>query len=226
MKLFQIRNVHTYHKIRSIKMYKGTISLFLILMFLIFSGCEKENTKEEIKEPVQDATSSATQQADQWLPEDDLTYNIVGYKKGLKGCTIEYNKTMYRGGNILSTEGAKVLQEKGIKTVISVTPDDNINTICNTFGLNQIDMYYDYGKLSDSTINSFLNVLDSAETPLYIHCFSGKQRAGLLCAISRIYKEDWSFENAELEYGKLGGKVEEDRPLLVRANEIIKSRKG
>lgn len=211
---------------------KRALSLILILTLIIIANCDKKNSASNsqnsntTKVINNDASSSASQKKESWMPIEDLTYNVIGYKKGLKGCTIEYNKALYRGGNILSTEGAKALQEKGIKTVVSVTPDDNIKTLCGTFGIVNIEMYYDYGNLTDSTINKFLDLLDNAEEPLYIHCFSGKQRAGLLCAISRIYKEDWSFENAEVEYGKLGGKVEEDRPLLIRANEIIKKRKS
>lgn len=209
-------------------------SRFLIIPLSIFTilstNCEKENPEPKIKTnkaTTADATSSASQKTDSWLPEDDSNYTVIGYKKGLKGVTVKYSNNIYRGGNILSAEGAKLLQGKGIKTVVSVTPDDNIQTLCNTFNFTNINMYYDYGKLTDSVTNAFLDILDKNETmPVYIHCFSGKQRAGLLCAIARIYKEDWTFEKAEHEYGKLGGKVKEDHELFIRAYRIIKERKS
>lgn len=220
----------------NLKPYKGDLKMrnsFFIIPILIFvtlsTNCEKEesSSKAQInKSTSADATSTASQKSDSWLPEVDTTYKIIGYKKGLKGVTIEYNPNMFRGGNILSAEGAKFLQENGIKTVISVTPDDNIKTLCNTFQISNVNMFYDYGKLSDSVTVSFLNLLDDKNNyPVYIHCFSGKQRAGLLCAIARIYKENWSFEKAEAEYNKLGGKVNEDHQLLIKANELIQERR-
>lgn len=208
-------------------MRKGTLTLILISLLLFLNSCDKnnENNSKAIPQKAsEDATTSASQKANSWLPEKDSTYQIIGYKKGLKGFAVEYNENLYRGGNILSAEGAKILQEKGIRTVISVTPDDNIKTLCNTFGFNNIEMFYDYGKLTDSITSSFLNVLDNNEAPFYIHCFSGKQRAGLLCAISRVYTNNWSFEDAEAEYGKLGGKVKEDHQLFVNAYNVIKQR--
>lgn len=211
-------------------MRKYALILTISISILALLNCDKKNkTSSEIVSDTiitsNDATTAASQQTDSWIPLEDLTYNVIGYKKGLKGCTIEYSESLYRGGNILSANGAKILQGKGIKTVVSVTPDDNIATLCKTFNMRNIDMYYDYGKLSDSVIVTFLDLLDKEESPFYIHCFSGKQRAGLLCAIYRIYIEDWSFENAEIEYGKLGGKVEEDHKLLLKAHNIIKNRK-
>lgn len=207
------------------------IALMFIFTFIVFLtlNCDKEvsSKNKQIQNSTKiDATSEASQKADSWLPEEDSTYKVIGYKKGLKGVTIKYSGNLYRGGNILSAEGAKILQENGIKTVISVTPDDNIKTLCNTFGFKNIDMFYDYGKLTDSITIAFLNVLDNEDSPLYIHCFSGKQRAGLLCAISRLYNDNWTFEQAEMEYGKLGGKVKEDHDLLVEAHNIIKQKRA
>lgn len=209
-------------------MRKGTLTLILILLLFMLNSCDKsskDKVKASSKHTTEDGTTAASQKANSWLPETDSTYKVIGYKKGLKGFSVEYNKNLYRGGNILSAEGAKILQEKGIKTVVSITPDDNIKTLCNTFGFNNIEMFYDYGKLTDSITASFLNTLDNSDAPFYIHCFSGKQRAGLLCAISRIYTNNWTFEQAEVEYGKLGGKVEEDHQLLVNAFNVIKERK-
>ncbi len=201
----------------------GNKLLIAAVVALLFA-CGKKD--KEAPAESGDAVSSATQKKQEWTPIKDSIYEVAGYKKGLKGCLIKYNNSLYRGGNILSAEGAKLLKQKGIRTVVSVTPDENISTLCKSFSFDEANLFYDYGVLPDSTINRFLDVLDSAEFPLYIHCFSGNQRAGLLCAVSRIYLEGWSFEKAENEYGKLGGKVTADHPLLVRADEIVRERLG
>lgn len=192
-------------------------ALFATALFL---GCD-ENKNTETKT---DSETSASQKANSWLPEENDTYEIIGYRKGLKGFTVKYSDDLYRGGNLLSLEGGKLLQKLGVKTVISVTPDETVKTISNSLNLKTIDLFYDYGKLTDSITNEFLSIIDNEEPPFYIHCYSGKQRAGLLCAIYRLHKDNWSFENAEKEYEQLGGKVQEDHGLFVQAEIVVKGK--
>ncbi len=190
------------------------MKLFCLTFLLFFLSCR--DTK------IDETTTASTLKT--WLPKKDSTYNIIGYQNGIRGCLIDYSEHLYRGGDILSIEGAKTLQQKGIKTVISVTPNENIITLCKSVQFEHYNLFYDYGDLSDSATIHFLKVLNRATPPLYIHCFSGKQRAGLLCAIIRIY-EGWDFEKALDEYEKLGGKVMEDTPLLQQAHTLIKLKK-
>jgi hypothetical protein len=209
----------------SILRLKPYRNLIILISFLV-TGCNREYKDVHTQSVKEDALTMASQKPNSWFPESDSSYEIIGYKIGVKGIIIKYNSSLYRGGNILTKKGAEYLHNTGIRTVISVTPNDNITTLCNLYGIDNVTMYYDYGDLSDSTIKAYLTVLDNVPPPLYIHCFGGKQRAGLLCAIARIYQENWRFQRAEREYGKLGGKIEEDHSLLVKAYTHIQSMNG
>ena len=58
--------------------------------------------------------------------------------------------------------------------------------------------------------------MKEAEQPLYVHCHSGKQRAGTLLAAYRIHVQGWDFEKAKSEFILLGGK-DEKLPALMES---------
>lgn len=193
---------------------------FLLVVLLLFCvSCKKEESHQEKT----DAVTAASVDNQDWLPEAGNTYEVLGYNDGLKGVLIKYSDDMYRGGDLLSADGAKLIKSRGIQTIFSVTPSEAIRSYCAAYGIELVEIAFDYQKLGDDQVVDFVNALDSVDYPIYIHCHSGKQRGGNLCAIYREYKEGWSFDKALEEYEKLGGKVEPDKDMLQRAYDIVLS---
>ncbi len=187
-------------------------NLLLVLFFFILISCAKEKEKVEVLE--KDATTAASIDTDKWIPPQSETYQVLGYKEGIKGVVIRYSDSLYRGGDILSSKGAMYLKSLGIQTVISVTPSDQIRSLCKTFGFVNIELPFDYQKLTKTELNTFKEIIKEEETPLYIHCYSGKQRGGNLIVLYRDIVNNWKFEEAMIEYDQCGGKLHEDRNML------------
>lgn len=195
--------------------------ILLLVSLLLLMSCNKkeENAKESKKSP--DAVSAASVDTQEWLPIPGDSYEVLGYNDGLKGVLIKYSDEMYRGGDMLSVKGAQLIKQRGIKTVFSVTPSEAIRSYCKSYGFDLHEIVFDYQKMSEEQVKSFIAALDTVETPIYIHCHSGKQRGGNLGLIYRTYVESWSFDKAMKEYGDLGGKIEPDTEMLTMAYKVV-----
>lgn len=197
--------------------------IWLLCFLLCFSCSKKESgtSDQQAQTSTADAVSGASVDTQEWLPEPGLEYKVLGYNPGLKGVLIQYSDDMYRGGDMLSVDGVKLLKSRGIKTVYSVTPSEAIRSYCTSYGIELQEYVFDYQGLSDQQAKQFITSLDSVEYPIYIHCHSGKQRGGNLGVLYRIFKEHWSFEKAFKEYEVLGGKPDADKEMLTRLYETL-----
>ncbi len=192
----------------------------LLLLLMSCSTDEKlpiDNSPGTTPDTTSDAVTSASAKAAAWLPEPGETYTVIGAVTGIKGFVVQYNDSLYRGGDLLADAGARQLKQRGVKTVLSITPNANIDAYAAAYGLSVMKLPFDYQGLSAEDVKTFVGQLKGAEYPLYIHCHSGKQRGGNLCAIARASLEGWSLEKAMAEYGALGGKVDDDRAMLTSA---------
>lgn len=194
--------------------------LLLISLLLLMYCIPLEKKSKDIKKSI-DAITAASVDTQDWLPEPGDSYKVLGYNDGLKGVLIKYSDEMYRGGDMLSVTGAQLLKERGIKTVFSVTPSEAIRSYCQSYGFDLHEIVFDYQKMSEEQVKYFIAALDSVETPMFIHCHSGKQRGGNLGFIYRVYVESWDLDKAMNEYGALGGKVEPDTEMLTMAYKVV-----
>lgn len=135
-------------------------------------------------------------------PEGDA-YKVVGYKPGLRFYVVQYNASLYRGGDILSAEGAQSLRSLGIKTIVSVTPNDRERALAKEYNFKLVEIPFGLGNLNKSDLDRFLSAVDSSPAPVYVHCFGGDLQAGILLAHYRIHKEGWSYRRALNEYRRL-----------------------
>ncbi len=188
-------------------MLRPLLSLILILCI----GCSKKDNSEPIS---LDTTTSASIETNNWIPPLYESYQVLGYKEGIKGVVIRYSDSLYRGGDIVSSAGANYLKALGIKTVISVTPSDQIRSLCKTYGLSHVELPFDYQGITQEIKKEYINILRNEEPPLYIHCYSGKQRGGNLIVLYRSIVDHWDFEAAMREYELCGGKPDQDRKIL------------
>ena len=63
--------------------------------------------------------------------------------------------------------------------------------------------FYPYGP-SESIIIEFIKIVRQAKKPIFVHCFHGEDRTGFVCAIYRIFIQNWEKERAVLEMKKMG----------------------
>lgn len=195
--------------------------VLLLLVVSLLSCRESKPGDTSSKASSADAISSASVDKEEWLPEPSERYKILGYNSGLKGVLIQYSDSVYRGGDMLSVDGAKLLKSRGIQTVYSITPSEAIRSYCQSFGFDLHELVFDYQGLSDSQARQFVTSLDTVTYPIYIHCHSGKQRGGNLAVLYRVFHDNWQFESALEEYGNLGGKVDADREMLARIYRML-----
>lgn len=208
------------------KYYKQIPAFVIVCVLLIFLYFELKS--KDIHSQTVDAVTQSSAQLNQKntheLPPKDSAYEIIGYTPGLKGYIVQYSPNLYRGGDIINEKGIEDLKNHGIKTIIAVTPQQHPRELAEKHTIQYIDFPYEYGKLRREKLIHFLDIVKNYEKPMYIHCHGGNRRAGVLCALYRIYCEDVPFEKALIEYGKLGGKVKEDFPLLNAAFSFVWSK--
>ncbi len=205
------------------KYYKQIPAFVIVCVLLIFLYFELKS-KNIPTLPVDAVTQSSSQlnrKNAHELPPKDSAYSIIGYVQGLKGYVVRYSPHLYRGGDIIDEKGIVALRNHGIKTIIAVTPQQQARELAELHAIQYIDFPYEYGKLPREKLIHFLDIVKNYEKPLYIHCHGGNRRAGVLCALYRIYCKDLPFEKALIEYGKLGGKVKEDFQLLNAAFSFV-----
>lgn len=204
-----------------IKILLLKIVAFIAPLFFVFCSTEGDNKQVEIPDAITQSSEDLNRTNASLLPPQDSTYTVYGYVNGLKGYIVQYNKNLYRGGNLLSDSGGLLLKKHGIRTIISITPDDFQKRIARRYALTYIEFPFDYSKLPQSKLMHFLDIIKNSQGPLFIHCHGGNQRAGNLCAIYRMKVEGWPFERALIEYGKLGGKIREDYVMLEKCAAIL-----
>ncbi|MDZ4837193.1 MAG: dual specificity protein phosphatase family protein [Candidatus Melainabacteria bacterium] len=111
------------------------------------------------------------------------------------------NDGLWRGGQP-DEEGLRELRRLGIKTVICLRFRTSVidweRTECEKVGLNFISMPLNYTTLPRAPhIERFFGIVDDASNhPVYVHCFHGSDRTGLLCGIFRIARDGWNVKDA------------------------------
>ena len=164
-----------------------------------------------------DGVSGATVPHDQIvLPPTNSHYRVLGHLQGLNNHVVKYNDNFYRGGQVYIEDLAgEALHTCGIKTIVSIVPSDAERAFCasNGFSLVEIPFESKVGPTKQDYQLS-LQTLETGEGPFYVHCKGGSHRAGILSAAYRIHLQNWSFERAIIEYGRLGGDLKADHTML------------
>jgi protein tyrosine phosphatase (PTP) superfamily phosphohydrolase (DUF442 family) len=140
------------------------------------------------------------------LPPDGDTYQVLGIADGLKNYVVQYDDTLYRGGEPFAASAAAPLKKYGIRTIISITPTDHERDFCrqNDFNLIEIPFEKTTG-LSPADLQQYLQTLKTTDGPFYVHCHGGAHRGGILGVAYRVYVQNWPLDKALAEYSRLGG---------------------
>jgi len=151
------------------------------------------------------AVSGATPQKAAKLPARGDTYEVLGRIWGLKNFAVKYDEKVYRGGEMISEEGAQNLAAWGIRTVISAVPTDQERLLCRKYNMKLVELPFEKKELKPATIDKALAAFKSEKTPFYVHCHGGTHRGGFLCLVYRTAVCGWDLEKAKAEYSALGG---------------------
>ncbi|MBX9568790.1 MAG: dual specificity protein phosphatase family protein [Candidatus Obscuribacterales bacterium] len=121
----------------------------------------------------------------------------------------EVTPFLYRGGQP-GKDGYKALAEAGIKTVISFRWGKKIvkteKEAVQSLGMTFISMPLCYWKAPDiKECEQFLQIVDAEKNwPVFVHCFHGSDRTGLLVAMFRLTRQSWKVDDAYVEMKKCG----------------------
>jgi tyrosine-protein phosphatase SIW14 len=116
---------------------------------------------------------------------------------------------LMRGGQPTHA-GYQWLADNGVKTVVSFRYGPRIISAerhaCQSVGMQFVSIPLNYWTLPDQrVIDSFLALIDDpAKRPIYVHCFHGSDRTGLLMAIHRMARDGWTFDQAYNEMKACG----------------------
>lgn len=158
-----------------------------------------------------DAVSQATKEW-QW-PPFGYTYQVT-VVPGIDGYIIVYDDNLYRGG-ALSPEAAGQLKNFGVKTVITIDPDPELEKVVKPAGLKLVTFNWkNRGIMEQGDLEQFLELIKKNKAPFYLHSKEENQDAGILAAIYRIHVENWPYEKTIIEYGRVGGSLKDDDRLL------------
>jgi protein tyrosine/serine phosphatase len=136
---------------------------------------------------------------------------------------------LYRSGQ-MTLDGLKhVIQEKAIKTVISLRdsrkhpdqppPDAAEEDYCwnNFIAYHRLPASAwsggDGSVPAAASVQKFLEIMrNPANYPVLIHCFGGVHRTGAFCAVYRMELQHWSNEEAIAEMVRLGYAIFDEHP--------------
>lgn len=116
---------------------------------------------------------------------------------------------LFRGGQPVK-EGFFALKEMGVRTVISLRWGKKViaaeKAAVEDLGMKFISIPLNYWNLpKQETVDMFLALIDDeANHPIYVHCFHGSDRTGILLAIFRMFRQGWSFSQSYDEMRKFG----------------------
>lgn len=113
---------------------------------------------------------------------------------------------LYRGGQPLG-RGFYRLKSLGIKTVINLRVVDTDQFHVQATGLNYFHISFRPHMPRDADIIQFLEIIKNRHNhPVYLHCYHGSDRTGMLCAIYRIFFQNWHKDRAiyEMIHGGYG----------------------
>ena len=109
-------------------------------------------------------------------------------------------------GSQPSKKDLKALKEQcGVRTVLDLRFDPKEikweKKIVEKLGMNFISVPMNWNEEQGAEkIEKCLSVMsDWSKQPVFIHCYAGKDRTGLICAAYRIKYDHWSFEDALFE---------------------------
>lgn len=189
----------------------GLLLALIIALVNIQSGTDSQTA----------ATPKAT--GDVVLPKRGDTYKVWGVVPGLQKFVVQYDANYYRGGMFTGQEGMEELKKYGIKTIVSVTPNDLERLLCEKFEMNLVEIEFEHDGVPSDKMELFIDTLKDKPGPFYVHCHGGTHRANTLSYAYRRIVQGWDISKAKKEFLALGGHEENDKALLASVDAYAKT---
>jgi protein tyrosine/serine phosphatase len=118
------------------------------------------------------------------------------------------NEVLYRGAQ---PDGPAIIKLKqlGIKTIIDLQMPNGVRKAeaaeALASGINYTNVpLHGLGRPTDAQIKQLLAIIETAPSPIFIHCQHGCDRTGTIVACYRIEHDQWTGENALKEADHYG----------------------
>lgn len=115
------------------------------------------------------------------------------------------NDQYYRGAQPGSRDYAD-LAALGVRTVVDLREDGDSQepALVKKAGMNLVRIPMSgWGRPADADVAKFLSIAnDPAQLPLFVHCRVGKHRTGVVTAVYRMTKDNWTAAQAYAEMQK------------------------
>jgi hypothetical protein len=164
-----------------------------------------------------DVATESTEKATTEIPNKRRfdVYQVVGVIPGLKKFVVKYNDELIRGGAPYSDEGFEQLKKMGVKTIISITPDENERKLASKHKIGLIEIPFSKdAPVPEDVKRKFLNLFHQYEAPFYLHGNESTSRAGVMGALYRMKICGWPFGKTMMEYLQLGGDMKKDKIMI------------
>ncbi len=126
-------------------------------------------------------------------------------RQKLQNYFVVEDNILMRGG-CLNSGGFSKLSSMGVKTVINLRYKFKIREeFSQKGGVKIYSLPFAPFRPKDEIFLKFFKILkDESLLPAYVHCFHGRDRTGLACAMYRIIIQGWSKEKAIAEMRSCG----------------------
>lgn len=113
---------------------------------------------------------------------------------------------LYRGAQP-EEDGFAALKELGVKTVVCLRSDEDQQEEAREAGLDYVRVPMRAWNVKDEKVVEFLRIAtDPERRPVFVHCYHGADRTGMMVAMYRVVEQGWSPDEAvaEMEDGGFG----------------------
>jgi protein tyrosine phosphatase (PTP) superfamily phosphohydrolase (DUF442 family) len=118
---------------------------------------------------------------------------------------------LYRSGDITPDELEYVSKTAGVRTVLSLLNPDAPESVAERVAARRLGLRWENVPLPGDGASTAEErerikrvLFDPAAAPLLVHCSAGTNRTGLTIGMYRIYKEDWTVDQALAEMRRYG----------------------
>lgn len=119
------------------------------------------------------------------------------------------SEKLYRGAQP-TNKGLRDLAKNGVKTIVNLRSHQKKEILKETlfaklYGMKVVNLPISPGiGPSEEQMHQFFNIIDKSKGPVFVHCFQGQDRTGIMSALYRVKKENWPFEKAYQEMQDMG----------------------